>query len=766
MSLSNAHDECELFVPGRICMFGEHSDWAGSFTRFNAEITPGMTIVCGTNQGLYAKVKRHPSSLILTTTTDKGEVVGPYELSMNAQVLLKTAQAGGFWSYAAGVAYKIVTDYRVSGLSIHNFRTDLPIKKGLSSSAAFCVLVARAFSRMYDLKMTIRGEMEYAYQGELATPSRCGRMDQGCAYGNRPVVMRYDGEFMGVESIFLRGSPLHYVVVDLAGKKSTTEILAGLQKGYPFPQDDVARGVHELLGPFNKRICTAALQHMQEGNAEALGKLMNEVQDAWDRIGIPACPAQLTAPLLHRVLSHPALTKHITGGKGVGSQGDGTAQLLCKSKEAQEEVMKIIERDFGMHSLSLTMAPSRGVRKAVIPAAGFSNKLYPASKAVKTELFPIMDKFGVLKPAILIHVEELFEAGIEEVVIVSAPDDKSLFERMFHQPDELENFNKFSASKAAYSKRIVAMGAKVKIVVQEHQQGFGHAVLCAETEIGKEPFLLMIGHHIYRSLEETSLATQMINAYKEHNQSIVAVAQSPLQDVASCGVVSGAWIKPDAAQKDGTGYYMHEDGMLRFLRAIGMEQYFSKFKESQLAVSQLPSVTAEELKEMDIPLGPRKRLLEAFKTITPQASMQEDSASDESIPRALRVTEIAEKPTEQYARSQLTMNDPGLRENTFLTVFGQYVLSPTIFDVLKEHVKNNVRHGGEFQLTAAIDVVRQQEGLVGLLVNGERFNIGTPKSYLNAITRLSAGALSAVAGDSSAVGLGKRRRGEDSELKI
>ena len=136
----------EVFVPGRICLFGEHSDWAGSFTRFNADITPGMTIVCGTNQGLYARIKRHPSSLIITTTTDKGETVGPYEVAMDVNTLLKTAQAGGFWSYAAGVAYKIATDYRVSGLEIHNYKTELPLRKGLSSSAAFCVLVARAFN--------------------------------------------------------------------------------------------------------------------------------------------------------------------------------------------------------------------------------------------------------------------------------------------------------------------------------------------------------------------------------------------------------------------------------------------------------------------------------------------------------------------------------------------------------------------------------------------------------------------------------------------
>ncbi len=63
------------------------------------------------------------------------------------------------------------------------------------------MLVARGFNSIYDLKMTIRGEMEYAYQGEILTPSQCGRMDQGCAYGQRPILMHYDGEHLEVDEL-------------------------------------------------------------------------------------------------------------------------------------------------------------------------------------------------------------------------------------------------------------------------------------------------------------------------------------------------------------------------------------------------------------------------------------------------------------------------------------------------------------------------------------------------------------------------------------
>ena len=67
----------EMMVPGRVCLFGEHSDWAGSFTRFNSDITPGMTIVVGTNQGIHARVRQCAErKMVLTCTRNDGSKVG------------------------------------------------------------------------------------------------------------------------------------------------------------------------------------------------------------------------------------------------------------------------------------------------------------------------------------------------------------------------------------------------------------------------------------------------------------------------------------------------------------------------------------------------------------------------------------------------------------------------------------------------------------------------------------------------------------------
>jgi galactokinase len=184
----------KIFVPGRLCLFGEHSDWAGGYRRLNPQLGKGYALLVGTNQGLYAEVKPHPTQLIVRASLSEATGQEAIAFPMDRNALLAEAEKGGFFSYAAGVAYQFLTHYQVGGLEIDNYLTDLPIQKGLASSAAICVLVARAFNRVYDLKMTIRDEMEFAYLGEIATPSRCGRMDQACAYGNRPIVMSFDGD--------------------------------------------------------------------------------------------------------------------------------------------------------------------------------------------------------------------------------------------------------------------------------------------------------------------------------------------------------------------------------------------------------------------------------------------------------------------------------------------------------------------------------------------------------------------------------------------
>jgi len=633
----------KLFVPGRICLFGEHSDWAGGYRRINAEIEKGYTIICGTNQGIYAEVESHPTSLVLSSTSPDGKTIGPYEIPMEPNTLLKEAQAGGFWSYIAGVAYQVLTHYHVRGLVVNNYATDLPLKKGLSSSAAICVLTARAFNRVYDLKLTVRGEMEIAYQGEITTPSRCGRMDQGCAFGNRPVLMTFDGDRLDTEELLVN-QDMHFVIVDLQAHKDTMEILNRLNRCYPFAENEVEIGVQELLGPINKRISHQAIQALQASNTERLGSLMIEAQNFFDRYATPACPEELTAPVLHRLLEYEPLKPHIWGGKGVGSQGDGTAQLLARSESDQQAIIEIIERDLDMPCLTLTLRPVQKVRKAVIPAAGFGTRLFPATKATKKELFPIIDRDGIAKPAILLIVEEALEAGIEEVILVVQEEDLEDFRRLFNTQVSIENFNKLSRSSQEYARRILEIGRNVSFVVQTAQEGFGHAIYCTRTAVGDEPFLLMLGDHLYKSNGDRSCAQQLMDAFVQHGTNILGLRLTPEDQIANFGTVTGVWL---------------EENLL------------------------------------------------------------------------LNVTEFAEKPTIDYAHSNLRV--PNLPEDEYLTVFGQYIIKPNLFDYLEEHIANNVRERGEFQLTSALDRLRQEDGFLGLIMDGRRYDIGLPQYYLDTL---------------------------------
>src|SRR5512136_3111324 len=534
----------KIFVPGRICLVGEHSDWAGGYRRINAQIEKGYTLITGTDQGIYAEVSPHPTSLVLTSTLPDGERMGPYEIPMELKALLEEAQGGSYWSYIAGVAYQVLTNYHIRGLVIDNYKTDMPVKKGLSSSAAICVLTARAFNRVYDLKMTIRGEMELAYQGEITTPSRCGRMDQGCAFGNRPVLMTFDGDRLDTTEVQV-GDEMHFVIVDLKAHKDTMEILARLNRSYPIASNEVEHGVQQLLGPINRRILTEAADVLGAGNGPRLGELLTEAQAYFDRYAMPACPEELTAPILHRVLNYEPLKPHIWGAKGVGSQGDGTAQFLARSDADQQAVIDILEHDLGMSCLKLTLSGGPKVRKALVPAAGFGTRLFPASKATKKELFPIVDRDGIAKPAILLIVEEALDAGMEEVVIVVQEEDLDDFRSFFNTQISIENFNKLSRPAQEYARRILEIGRHVRFVTQTAQEGFGHAVYCARAAIGAEPFLLMLGDHLYRSTSDVSCARQLVEAYQRSGTSVVGLRRTPEAEIAAFGAATGVWLEPD-----------------------------------------------------------------------------------------------------------------------------------------------------------------------------------------------------------------------------
>lgn len=407
-------------------------------------------------------------------------------------------------------------------------------------------------------------------------------MDQVCAFGNKPILMTFNGEQVDLEVLPV-AQPLFLVIVDLGGCKNTQKILSDLNRCYPVAKNQIHQQVQHYLGAINAKFVQQATRAIRQGDAQRLGTLMTEVQAEFDRHMVPACPDQLTAPKLHRLLTHPALQPFIYGGKGVGSQGDGTAQLVAKDQASQLNAIAIIHRDFPeMQALSSTISPQSTVKKAVIPAAGFGTRMFPATKVVKKELLPIIDHDGRAKPIILKIVEEAIAAGIEEVGIVVQKSDLDTFQTFFQKPPKPELLAKLSPENQQYSQHLQDLGERITFIIQEQQEGFGHAVYCAKPWVNDEPFLLLLGDHIYQSQDKLSCAEQVLATFSQTDSSVIGVTVMSGDIIHKAGCVTGTWQVTNAVlditklyEKPDLEYaktHLHVPGMAEsdFLGVFGM----------------------------------------------------------------------------------------------------------------------------------------------------------------------------------------------------
>ncbi len=199
-----------------------------------------------------------------------------------------------------------------------------------------------------------------------------------------------------------------------------------------------------------------------------------------------------------------------------------------------------------MQALNLNISPQSTVKKAVIPAAGFGTRMFPATKVVKKELLPIIDRDGRAKPIILKIVEEAIAAGIEEVAIVVQKDDLKIFQEFFQAPPKAELLSKLSPENREYSRYLQNLGQRITFLIQEQQEGFGHAVFCAKTWVNDEPFLLLLGDHIYETKEELSCAGQLLAAFSQTDCSVVGLTVMPQEIIHKAGCVKGVWQKPNS----------------------------------------------------------------------------------------------------------------------------------------------------------------------------------------------------------------------------
>ena len=571
----------KLFVPGRLCLFGEHTDWAGHYRTMNAEIAPGAAIVTGIEQGIYAEVEKSSLFEVQSVVPEIENEWQDFACRMDEQELKRIAKSGSFFCYCAGVASYMLEWYKVGGVRIKITSMTLPIKSGLSSSAAICVLVARAFNLLYNLNLNTMGEMNIAYVGELRTSSRCGRLDQACAFGVKPNLMTFDGDEVEVQSLNVK-KPLYWVFADLCGEKDTVKILRDLNRAYPFASNEQEQLEQQALGKLNQDIVDRAIKYMAEGEPAKLGQLMTEAEELFNSHIMPMCPSELEAPKLRATLADPNIQPLVYGGKGVGSHGDGSVQFLARDPDCQQKLIDYLKAK-GMKAYPLTIKPVHTVRRAIIPVAGFGTRLYPATRALKKDFFPIPCPDGMVRPVILILIEELIQSGIEEICLVlGSEDERRLYADFFERPIDDDHMSKLSKEAQEYENHIVDIGKRLRYVYQREKRGFGHAVYQAAQFARNEPVLLMLGDTLYRSLTNKPCALQLIEEYERYNCLIIGLYPVALGDVSHFGIMNGVWEDKDERILNVTTVYEkptsnYAEEFLAVRNSMGTREYCSVF---------------------------------------------------------------------------------------------------------------------------------------------------------------------------------------------
>ena len=265
------------------------------------------------------------------------------------------------------------------------------------------------------------------------------------------------------------------------------------------------------------------------------------------------------------------------------------------------------------------------IKKAVIPAAGLGTRVLPASKAMPKEMLSIVDK-----PAIQYIVEEAAKSGIEDILIITSRG-KTTVEDHFDRSPELEKRLLDSGKIDVYNQIVdITKLANITYIRQHEPKGLGHAILCAKTFVGDEPFVVLYGDDVI--LGENPVCKQLCDAYDQYEKGIVGIKEVTVEQI----------------------------------------QKYSSMKLSSLGGNRY------------------------------------------------EITDMIEKPKPDQIFS-------------LFSILGRCVLPPRIFSILESIPYG---YGGELQLTDAMKVLAQEEGMIGVDFDGRRYDMGNKLGVLEAIVEV------------------------------
>ena len=218
----------------------------------------------------------------------------------------------------------------------------------------------------------------------------------------------------------------------------------------------------------------------------------------------------------------------------------------------------------------------RAVRRAVFPVAGFGTRFLPATKAMPKELLPVVDK-----PLIQYAAEEAVEAGIDTLIFVTGRNKRAI-EDHFDANPELEGLltRKGKSEQAAMVRDTLPRGVECIFVRQAEQLGLGHAVLCAERAVGREPFAVLLADD-FLTHDGPGTTRQLVSAFEASGRAQLSAMEIPRADAGKYGMiipgeapnsVAGLTEKPDPAEAPSTrasiGRYLLTPDIFDTLRAL------------------------------------------------------------------------------------------------------------------------------------------------------------------------------------------------------
>ena len=180
------------------------------------------------------------------------------------------------------------------------------------------------------------------------------------------------------------------------------------------------------------------------------------------------------------------------------------------------------------------------VRKAVVPAAGLGTRHFPASHAVKKELFPVVGPDGIARALIHYHLLELVKAGMEEICIIVQPGTDTAIRDYLAGPGEayLSRLAKYPAL-LAEAREMRELAERITFTVQHEQEGYGHAVYQSKTFAAGEPVLLCLGDHLFRGETVSPFCELAQTSAISGGKSVSAVNRIGPDELKGFGTIAG-----------------------------------------------------------------------------------------------------------------------------------------------------------------------------------------------------------------------------------